>query len=92
MSAKIRFDTRKYLYSSVEVVHHSRQPETWRKKFKFYFPAVGVSKEVNPPSPVDLFQGPACTIVLVGSFRPPLGTNGANWITFRCRYSDNIEK
>ena len=28
----MRFDTRKYLFSSVEVVHHSRQPDLSREK------------------------------------------------------------
>ena len=47
-----------------------------RKKFKFYFPTVGVSKGVSPLSPVDLFQGPACTVVSVGQLQPPPGTTG----------------
>ena len=40
----INFNTRKYRSSSVVAVDHSRQPDAWRKKFKFYFLVVCTSK------------------------------------------------
>ena len=46
----IKFNTQNNLYSSVEAVHHSRQPEAWRKKFKFYFLAVCASKKGSDPA------------------------------------------